>query len=49
MRKFKVTGQITGLGKVQHVIKAADRDAARAKFRKAYPKRTCTAMWVGKL
>lgn len=48
MKKFKVTGLVSDLGKVQHVIKAIDKHAAKKRFHKAYPRRNCTEIMVSK-
>jgi len=44
MTRFFVTGNVGGLGLIQHVIKADSRSAAFDMFRRAYGKRVCAAL-----
>lgn len=37
--RYTVTGRVTGIGVMQHVIKADSADAAKTRFRRAYSKR----------
>ena len=46
MTIFAVTGNVKGVGKVQHSIKAADQQAAWDRFKRAYARRTCKLVQI---